>query len=309
MAASIQNLLAQVIGHQQTIANLLLMAKRERVPNSLLFVGPREVGKKRVAFGFAQALNCEKFNLQTGACGVCPSCLRIARQQSENVILLEPEKGVIKIEEARSVIQQLSLSALGRRRVVIIDEAQLLNLQAANVLLKVIEEPPEKTHFILISSSQEAVLSTLRSRSQVVRFRGLTREELSRLDRSPIDLEVRDLAFKYWQQVLLGHDEVAVEFAREHFENRDRGLQVARFCFEFARDLWVLSLGREDLLHVDLQNEYQTELQKQSISARYLAGLGEEVLNCERALVGHCDMQLTFENFVYQAQKIRGLST
>jgi DNA polymerase-3 subunit delta' len=169
-------LLSRLVGHQATMTSLLEASARQKLAATLLFAGPSGIGKKLAAMALAQTLVCEK-NL-TEACGECGACLRLEKNQSESVLIVEPEGVAIKVEQAHSILQFLQLRKIGRARVVIIDQAHLLNPQAGNALLKSLEEPPQGTHFILISSNPAAMLSTIRSRAQLVRFKPLSDDEL-----------------------------------------------------------------------------------------------------------------------------------
>lgn len=131
-----------------------------------------------LALGLLQALNCER---DPSGCGSCGSCLRIAQGQSEALLLVEPERNGIRVEQTRAVIEYLSLQAISKARAVIIDSCHLMNPAASNSLLKILEEPPERTYFFLIAPSQRHVLPTIRSRSQVVRFSGLTLAEMKQV--------------------------------------------------------------------------------------------------------------------------------
>ncbi len=310
-----KSIFAQVVGHQQTIGRLLQMVRMGRVPNSLLFVGPSGQGKKLVALGLAQAMVCEKSVSPNPAtyrsnveaklshavtpCGESAPCLRVAKQQSESMILVAPEKGQIKIETARAIVQQLSLSTLGRARLVIVDDAHQLNAQAANALLKVIEEPPAQTYFILIAPSQDSVLKTLRSRSQVLRFRSLSRDELAQLQRSPVDIEQRAQAWQLWRSLWSLPDGEMVDLMREQVESREQGIEFAQLWFEFVRDQWFLLKGHGPLLHEDLREDFMKTAQ---LSDAHLASLSEKIRVVERDLAGHGDLQLTLENFIYQSR-------
>lgn len=172
----------QVIGHTGAWSRFDFAFKHGRLPGSWLFVGPEGVGKSLVAKALAQALVCESIAESDGAmaCGECASCRRIAKQQSESVEWLSADGAQIKLEPVRLLLDRLSLKPLGRRRVVIIDQAQLLNPQAANALLKTLEEPPEKTHFLLLTPEAGGLLPTIRSRCQAVRFSPLKDDELQR---------------------------------------------------------------------------------------------------------------------------------
>lgn len=168
-------------GHQLTLKPLLTAAAENRLAGTLLFAGPSGIGKKFGALTLTQSLVCEtpiETRLDTAGCGVCGPCQRIKKNQSESLLIVEPNGAQIKIEQARDVLQFLNLQKLGRARVIIIDQAHLLGTQAGNALLKALEEPPEGTYFILVSALPNSILATLRSRSQLVRFKPLSDESL-----------------------------------------------------------------------------------------------------------------------------------
>ncbi|MES2857033.1 MAG: AAA family ATPase [Bdellovibrionota bacterium] len=169
-------LIDKLIGHRATLDPLLEAAKNDRLAATLIFSGPSGIGKRVAALALAQALVCEK--QETTGCGVCGACLRIEKESSESLLEIKPDGAQIKIDQAREVLQFLMLRGLGRARVIIIDQAHLLGPQAANALLKSLEEPPAGTHFILITGMAASVLPTIRSRSQMVRFKPLSDSEL-----------------------------------------------------------------------------------------------------------------------------------
>jgi len=176
-----------VIGHRALVTLLSRAADRGAVPPSLIFAGPAGVGKRLVAIATAQALNCPTPRRSASsrdpsdgpefdACGVCPTCTRIARGIYPDVLLIEPgENGSIKIEPVRDVVDRASFRPFeGRRRVVIFDEADALVAAAQNALLKTLEEPPSASMFILITARPDSLLPTVRSRCPRLRFRPLS---------------------------------------------------------------------------------------------------------------------------------------
>lgn len=175
----------RVAGHQRLLSLLSGAIARETLPPSLLLAGPRGIGKRRVAGEIAATLNCAQPGpagvLPMDACGACPSCRRIARGVHPDVIVVEPgESGAIKIEQVRDVIERANYRPFeGRRRAVIVDDADTLVPQAQNALLKTLEEPPSASVFLLVSSMPDAMLATVRSRCRPLRFGELTPAEVA----------------------------------------------------------------------------------------------------------------------------------
>lgn len=163
-----------VWGQPQAVEFLKRAAAQSRVAHAYLFSGPEGVGKRTTALAFAQALNCQAPR-EGEACGACASCRKIAAASHPDVMLLEPEGQAFKIEQVREVLQRnLRWKPLeGRTRVFVLDRADALTAEAANSLLKVLEEPPDAVVIVLITSQAFALLPTIRSRCQEIRFRPL----------------------------------------------------------------------------------------------------------------------------------------
>jgi DNA polymerase-3 subunit delta' len=173
-----------VIGHRRLVALLSRSVDRATLPPSLILAGPAGIGKRLVAVATAQALNCQQVvrdAIDVDACGTCPACTRIARGVHPDVLIVEPgDTGSIKIEQVREIIERAAYRPFeGRRRVVIIDEADALVAGAQNALLKTLEEPPPASVFLLITSRPDALLPTVRSRCPRLRFRPLGVDEVA----------------------------------------------------------------------------------------------------------------------------------
>ena len=182
--ASKGGLWQEIEGHQPTLKPLIEAAAKSRLAGTLLFAGPSGVGKKFSALALTQALVCET-DLKTrddhAGCGACGPCRRVESGQSESLMVVSPDGAQIKIDQARDILKFLNLQKLGRARVIIIDQAHALGAQAGNALLKALEEPPAGTHFVLVSALPNAILATLRSRSQLVRFRPLSDDSIKKI--------------------------------------------------------------------------------------------------------------------------------
>ena len=171
-------------GHRPLLELLARATSRQTLPPSLLFSGPDGVGKRSTAIALAQALNCEHpaaFGEGTDACGACRSCTRIARGVHADVLVLEPgDSGAIKLDQVREAIERTAYRPFeGKRRLVAIDDADALNVEAQNALLKTLEEPPPASVFVLITDRPDMLLPTVRSRCQRLRFGPLAAAEVA----------------------------------------------------------------------------------------------------------------------------------
>lgn len=169
-----------ITGHAQIHELLARAASRGSLPPSLIFAGPDGVGKRATAMALAQLLNCldlpPSASVAEGrppdACGVCAACRRISRGVHADVLLVQPgETGSIKLDQVRDAIDRTGYRPFeGRRRVVIIDDADALIMPAQDALLKTLEEPPPASVFVLVTSRPDVLLPTVRSRCQRLRF-------------------------------------------------------------------------------------------------------------------------------------------
>lgn len=194
--------LRDVIGQDRAVTILLRTIQRGRIPSSYLFAGEPGIGKKFTAINLAKALNCLKTvnshqssvishkdnkenyerlsttdNRLIDCCDECPSCKKIDSGSHPDFLLISPKSGLIRIEEIRAIDDALSFKPFeGRKKVVITDEADTMNPYAANAFLKTLEEPPEDSLIILISSSPDRLPDTIRSRCSRINFTPLPAE-------------------------------------------------------------------------------------------------------------------------------------
>ena len=185
----------QILGNERVKELLRRMLSEQRVPGALLFSGPDGIGKKLFAFELARALNC-RTPVGNEACGTCSTCTRITNvnyptsdepeerrrvfwTDHPDVGVLLPPNRVFHVKQMRALEHEVNYHPFeGKARVFLIDEADRLNDQSANALLKTLEEPSRTSHLILITSRPAVLLATIRSRCQQVRFSPLTAAEI-----------------------------------------------------------------------------------------------------------------------------------
>lgn len=161
---------------QPTIANRLQQAiMQKRIAHAYIFHGSSGTGRMQMAIEFAKAINCHK--TVHDACDTCPTCRTIANGNHPDVAILSPDGAFIKMEQIRELKSRFMYSPpKDFTRIVILLEAEKMRSEAANSLLKFLEEPSSPMLAILITENEHAILPTIRSRCQIVRFAELPAE-------------------------------------------------------------------------------------------------------------------------------------
>jgi DNA polymerase-3 subunit delta' len=185
---------SEIIAQDRALSSLRSALRRGALHHAYLFGGPEGVGKSLAGRVLAQAANCEggaagPGELRDDACGACGPCRKIAKGIHPDVVVLAEERAMAKagrwepkggrspskdivVDQVRDLVDhRLSLKRFeGRRRFVVIDPADAMNPQAQNALLKTLEEPPDDTTLVLVASSPDSLLPTIRSRCLRVTF-------------------------------------------------------------------------------------------------------------------------------------------
>ena len=154
-----------IFGRKELVHTLQEAVRQGKTAHAYLFSGPEGIGKKTMAEALAAALNCQYPEL--AGCGSCPSCLAAGKKIHPDIHWLGPEGKSVRIEQIRAVKKYAHLKPRqGRFQIFILDQADTMTLEAANSLLKVLEEPPAGTVFILLASRPGDLPETVCSRCQ-----------------------------------------------------------------------------------------------------------------------------------------------
>lgn len=171
-------------GHHVQIAQLRRIVSSGRIHHAQLFAGPSGVGKSIVARAFVAALFCDQrvTSPALDSCGECRSCRWVAEETHPDLMVVAPERQVIRQEQAKAVISATyTAPRFAPYRIVLIEEAHRLGETSANTLLKTLEEPSGRTLFVLLSDQPQALLETILSRVQRLNFGPLDYESLEAL--------------------------------------------------------------------------------------------------------------------------------
>src|SRR5437016_2190902 len=178
----------RVRGHERLVDAFDRVVRRGRLGHAYLFAGPPGVGKRLFAEELARALLCESpARTRLEACDLCPACRQVAAGTHPDLFIAgKPEESLeLPIDVMRDLCRSFSLkSARDRGKVVILDDADDLNEESANCFLKTLEEPPPRSVLLLIGTSPDRQLATIRSRCQVVHFAPLAGELVAELLRA-----------------------------------------------------------------------------------------------------------------------------
>jgi DNA polymerase-3 subunit delta' len=280
-----------LVGNERAKETLRRMLGQGRVPGALLFAGEEGLGKRLFALELARALNCRS-RRGVEACGVCSACVRVGRFQlpaaddkdehrkviwseHKDVAAVIPYNRNILVDAIRDLERESNFRpAEGGARVFVVEHAESMNESASNALLKTLEEPSPTTHIVLVTSRPSALLQTIRSRCQTVRFAPLAADELegylvregkrageeARLaaqlasGRPGVALGLnldtyrarRDAMFGVVEALASGGDRVRLLRAAEELgdaKNKDEYEPRLDALEILVRDLWLLSLG------------------------------------------------------------------
>jgi DNA polymerase III subunit delta' len=187
--------LKDIIGQDRVVGSIKRIFESGRFSHAYLFLGPEGSGRHKAAKEFVKLLNCD--SKTDDNCGKCFSCIMTGKRLHPDVFFIEKEPGKknISIEGIRLLQHRFSLKPLkGRFNAAIID-VQDLTEEASSSILKILEEPLQHTIFILIASAREALLDTIVSRCQIMRFRPLSQTDAAYVLTESFNIEKKEALF------------------------------------------------------------------------------------------------------------------
>jgi DNA polymerase-3 subunit delta' len=286
----------QVIGQDKILSSLDYSLKTDAMAHAYLLAGPRHVGKRTLAINLAQALNCDGPELP---CGQCHSCQRILEGKHADVTPIGLDSRTeISIDDIRGLQRLANLPPYeGKCKVFIIDDAEYLSTEAANSLLKILEEPPQKVVWLLLAAEEERLLPTIVSRCQRLELKPVPSERIYEVlvNSYNVDADKARLLTQLchgrlgWALSALANDGIleqraqridklvslltptsrsleqrfayAQELASQFSQDRRVGVEIIEIWLDWWRDLMLIRTGcQEAITNID----YQAILEEQA---------------------------------------------
>ena len=299
----------QVIGQDKILSLLDYGLKTDAIAHAYLLVGPRHVGKGTLAINLAQALNCEG---PEPPCGQCRSCQRIREGKHADVTSIGLDsRAEIGIDDIRGLQRSANLPPYeGKCKVFIIDEAEYLSTEAANALLKILEEPPPRVVWLLLAAEEERLLPTVISRCQRLELKPVPSERVQEVlvnsynvdaDKAKLltqlchgrlgwalsaladcdMLEERSQRIGRLASLLTAGIEqrfaYAQELASQFSQDRKAGAEITEIWVDWWRDLMLVKGGcQEAIINVDFKTVLKEQASGLSLSRikEFLTNLG-----------------------------------
>ena len=322
----------QLFGQEKAKLMLKRSLAADRIPHSYIFKGPEGVGRKLFGRGFAAAINCRNPS-GIAACGTCSSCIKLYSGNHPDFLVVTPEREGIRINQVRKLSRDLTYPPYeSKMRVVILEDVHTMRQEAANSLLKTLEEPPENNLLILTAESSQEILSTLTSRCQVVPFSRLEDGDTAKiLEEYGVDhgealflarlfegSPGRALLLKDTEIVALWRDIVTALSAGTNDSDSDLSVviklaeRMAGLNAHLEHLLGLLKVWLRDLLIAHHAPSLQREtilqllkvetLQLKSWSSRQLFAKVQAIDSAERALARNCNKLLVCEVLLFKLQ-------
>jgi DNA polymerase-3 subunit delta' len=345
-----------ILGQEKPIRLLTTLLRNETLPHALLFLGIEGVGKKTTAVATAMASNCmghgdenlskekknrascstiQKITTTRGICGCCKSCSKIKSGNHPDIILVEPTGNLIRISQIRNLCNTLAMKPYeARLRVVIISDAQAMNPAAGNALLKMLEEPPNRTVLILTAVHTSDLLPTIVSRCQHIRFSPIPHNQIEALlvekhgasyDEAKIVATmangsiskavsmVRHISNINWikrRAWLLNSVEALslmsissrLAFAEKLSKNKVALAESLEVMKTWFRDLVIYKFHPEQIMNKDLREKIQRNSEKMDVAS--LLSKIDDIQLAQKNIQANTNLRLTLEVLIMKLAKV-----
>ena len=324
-------ILAEIVGHSRAKKVLHNALLENRVAHAYLFCGPSGIGKTALTKAFAKALLCPNKS-HNDACGRCPTCLRVEAGRFPDLSEVSPAGNNIKIEQIREIQKKAQFKPFeAARKVYIINRADLLTREAANCLLKILEDPPPDTFFLLTTINAYNLPSTVVSRCQQVPLSRVPVKEIEQLlVKGGLDLptaslqaslaeglpgrafasgefnkrlEARELVFQLEAKLELGDINELFKAAEEFEKKREELPGFLEQLLLWYRDhlVWSSTFKEELIVNADMVNKLKSFGRGQEYYLRSV----EDIMEARKQIDQNVNIRLVMEVLFMRLAKVQ----
>ncbi len=313
---------ADIVGHERVIEVFRRSIRSGKTSHSYIFEGPAGCGRRKTALALIQALYCQAGTDE--ACGKCPSCRKVTSGNHADIHFVEPlpDKRDISIDQLREMQRELALRPYeAPRKCCIMEPAERMSVNAANSLLKTLEEPPGNAIIILLTENADMLLPTIRSRCQLVRFAPLSPEHVKRLleqngmessaaamlaqmadgsmqraqelDNESLT-ERQGLLLKHLNSMSLEHIATVFNASEELSGNREETLETLDMLLSLARDLIHLTAGCRDIINTAIRPALES--MASNLNLDRAIKLAEYIIETRRSVQRNANVKLALDH-------------
>ncbi len=274
-----------IVGNDKIKEVLKKSVDLKKVSHSYLFIGTEGIGKKLIAKEFAKMIMCIDENK---CCNKCKSCIEFDTGNNPDYIFIEPDGNNIKIEQIRQMqTKVIEKPIISNKKVYIIDNVELMTIEAQNCLLKTLEEPPEYVTIILICKNENSILNTIKSRCTIIHFDKLKNQDIKKyLEKNYNITNIKDNLLDIFQgsigKAITLKDKVQdyekIEYMLRNINNKDiiETLQLSEILYKSKDDIEqileylnviLLNLSKENIKYIkciDIVEETKKRLKSNS---------------------------------------------
>ncbi|NQS99545.1 MAG: DNA polymerase III subunit delta' [Candidatus Omnitrophica bacterium] len=324
----------EIVGQQKAIDFFRSSVENKRLAHAYLFLGPQGIGKTLLAKNLAKFVNCTQpvkgENHEADCCDQCISCRKIEDSNHPDVLWIEPGKSAkISIDRIRALQREISLTPYeGRWKIFIILEAQLMTEEAANSLLKTLEEPPSSSLIILTSTGTSSLLPTIISRCQIVKFSLIAQQRLEeiltqrcnkatnvhflaaqaegRIGRALelADQDILDKKNRLIEQICQSRRSSSVADTFEVKNKRELANQI-RYLLNWFRDILVLKAGLASSFAINADRIEQIKLRANVLSLSELEQVIEKIDQAHRLIRQNVNPKIALEVMIGEIEKCK----
>lgn len=289
-----------IIGNNEIKEYLLNSIEKNNISQSYLFTGIEGIGKLLIAKEFARRILCLDEKRESNC--TCKSCKCFEGLNHTDYFIINESGETIKIDQIRELTNKIiERPIISNRKVYILNDAEKMTVEAQNCLLKTLEEPPEFAIIILITSNENLILNTIKSRCMMIKFRNITDDKLK-------EYAIEKLGYTQITHNMLKSFNGSIGKVISQRDNQEKYLQIERIINNFAKDDIIDIMNNAKIIYdkenIDKILDYMTICiySKKDENMKYINCI-DKINNCSLRLKNNCNFDMTIDTMLFEMKK------